>query len=62
LVPRISEGLAKLLIRKGLLTQDEDSATLNLDPLDDNALQHLHGSSITYRVALGPQQGKKVFA
>jgi ribosomal protein S27E len=61
LVQNISERLAKLLTRKGLLTQDEDSAYLSLDALDDNALQHLQGASITYRVAVGPQQGKKVF-
>jgi ribosomal protein S27E len=61
LVQCISERLAKLLTRKGLLAQDEDNAYLTLDALDDNALQHLHGSSITYRVAVGPQQGKKVF-
>jgi hypothetical protein len=60
-VQRISERLAKLLTRQGLLTQDEDSATLTLDALDDNALHHLQSHSVTYRVAVGAQQGKKVF-
>ena len=60
-VQRISERLAKLLTRQGLLTQDDDSSTLTLDALDDNALHHLQSHSVTYRVAVGPQQGKKVF-
>jgi len=60
-VQRISERLTKLLTRQGLLTQDDDSSTLTLDALDDNALHHLQSHSVTYRVAVGPQQGKKVF-
>ena len=61
LVQCISERLAKLLTRAGLLTQDDENAYLTLDQLEDNSLHHLHGYSITYRVAVGPQQGKKVF-
>jgi hypothetical protein len=33
----------------------------NLDE-DASAMPDLYGHSITYRVALGPQQGKKVFS
>jgi hypothetical protein len=54
-VQRISERLAKLLTRQGLLTQDDDSSYLTLDALDDNALHHLQSHSVT------SQQGKKVF-
>jgi len=60
-VQRISERLAKLLTRQGLLTQEDDSSYLTIDALDDNALHHLQSHSVTYRVAIGPQQGKKVF-
>ncbi len=59
-VQRISERLAKLLTRQGLLTQDDESTYLTLDALDDNALHHLQSHSVTYRVAVGPQQGKNV--
>lgn len=52
---------ALILLGHGLLTQDDDSAYLTLDALDDNALHHLQSHSVTYRVAVGPQQGKKVF-
>ncbi len=58
---RISQRLAKLLTRQGLLTQDEDNTYLTFDALDDNALHHLQSHSVTYRVAVGPHQGKKVF-
>lgn len=50
-VQRISERLAKLLPRQGLLTQDDDCSYLPLDTLDDNALHHLQSHSVTYRAA-----------
>ena len=61
LLQRISERLARFLTREGLLTADAENRTLTLEHLDANPLQHLQGHSITYRVAVGPQQGKKVF-
>jgi hypothetical protein len=30
--------------------------------MDENPMQQLIGCSVSYRVALGPQQGRKVFA
>jgi hypothetical protein len=45
-----------------LLEQDAEQAWLELDPADDtDALPHLLGSSVSYRVAVGPQQGQKAF-
>jgi len=38
-----------------------DNTYLHLDSLDDDPLQDLQGHSITYRIAIGPQQGRKVF-
>ena len=32
-----------------------------LKPDDDDAMAQLQGHSITYRIAVGPQQGRKVF-
>ncbi len=32
-----------------------------LEPDDDDAMAQLQGHSITYRIAVGPQQGRKVF-
>ena len=58
---RINERLTKLLTRHGLLTRDDESATLTLDALDNDALHHLQRQRVAYRIALGQQQGKKVF-
>jgi len=45
-----------------LLEQDTESAWLELKPADDtHAMPHLLGSSVSYRIAVGPQQGRKAF-
>lgn len=45
-----------------MLEQDAESAWLELEPADDtDALPHIMGSSISYRVAVGSQQGQKAF-
>jgi hypothetical protein len=45
-----------------LLEQDTESAWLKLEPADDtDAMPHLLGSSVSYRIAVGPQQGRKAF-
>ena len=42
----------------GLLVRDAESDWLNLEPPDaHDAMAQLLGSSITYRIAVGPQQG-----
>lgn len=62
LVQRISQRVGRCLERLGLLVRDDDSAWLNLQPPgDDDAITHLLGSSVTYRIAVGPQQGRKAF-
>lgn len=62
LVRRISERVGRCLERLGLLVRDAESAWLNLEsPADDDAMTHLVGSSVTYRIAVGPQQGRKAF-
>lgn len=70
LVQLISIRVGRCLERQGLLEQDAESAWLDLDPSEDSdatpdkagwALPQILGSSVSYRVAVGPQQGRKAF-
>ena len=57
----ISQRVARFLERRGILERDEDNSYLTLDGLEEDPLQDIHSHSVTYRVALGPQKGRKVF-
>lgn len=61
LVAKIGQRIARHLERQGLLTRDDESSYLTLDLQDDDAMNQLQSHSITYRIAVGPQQGRKVF-
>ena len=62
LVQLISQRVGRCLERQGLLEQDTESAWLELDPTDEvDAMPHILGSSVSYRIAVGPQQGRKAF-
>jgi len=62
LVQRISQRVGRYLERMGLLVRDTESDYLNLPlPEDHDPMAQLIGSSVTYRIAVGPQQGKKAF-
>jgi hypothetical protein len=62
LVHLISQRVGRCLERQGFLEQDAESAWLELDPAEDtDALPLIQGSSISYRIAVGPQQGHKAF-
>jgi len=61
LLHRISERIARLLEREGYLERDSQEGSLLLDGFDDDVINELQGSSITYRIAVGSQRGKKVF-
>jgi hypothetical protein len=62
LVQLISQRVSRCLERQGLLEQDAENAWLNIDPADDtDAMPYLLGSSVSYRIAVGPQQGQKAF-
>ncbi len=61
LVATISQRVARCLERQGLLTRDDEGGYLTLDLQDDGALNEHQGLSVTYRIAVGPQQGRKVF-
>ena len=54
--------IGRCLERQGLLESDSQSAWLELDPAEEtDAMPHILGSSVSYRIAVGPQQGRKAF-
>ena len=60
----IAHRVARYLERQGLLERDTGHAYLTADGVDEDSespMNQLLGSSITYRIAVGPQQGRKVF-
>ena len=57
----LSQRVARFLTKQGWLVEDSDNRYLNLDGLTPDPMQDSHGHSITNRVALGAQRGKKVF-
>ena len=61
LVYTLSHRVAGLLERKGLLERDVENTWLTFDEPDEDPLQQIQGHAITYRIAIGPHQGRKVF-
>ncbi len=61
LLHQISERVARFLERRGILERDEDNSYLTLDGLEEGPLNDIHSHSATYRVAIGPKKGRKVF-
>lgn len=61
LVNTLSHRVARCLEKRGLLERDAENTWLTLDEEGGDVLTQLHGSSVTYRIATGPQQGSKVF-
>ena len=60
----IAHRAARYLERQGLLERDTGNIYLTpeaVDVSDEDPSSQLLGSSITYRIAVGPQQGHKVF-
>ncbi len=60
LVHTISHRIARFLERQGLLERDMEQSYLTLEE-DDDPMSQIHGHSTTYRIAVGAQQGQKVF-
>jgi ribosomal protein S27E len=61
----IAQRVGRYLERQGLLERDTGNIYLTqeaVDASDEDPTNQLLGSSITYRIAVGPQQGRKVFA
>ncbi|NNJ98687.1 MAG: hypothetical protein HKP12_16190 [Gammaproteobacteria bacterium] len=61
LVHKIAHRVVRYLKRQGWLERDAENDYLALDTADDDPLSVLQGHSISYRIALGPQAGRKVF-
>ena len=59
----IATRVGRYLERQGLLERDTGQPYLTSDALgrdDETPMHQLLGSSVTYRIAVGPQQGRKV--
>ena len=61
LVHTISHRIARFLERQGILERDMEQSYLTLEE-DDDPMGQIQGHSITYRIAVGAQQGQKVFS
>ena len=61
LVHTISHRIAKYLEKVGLVQRDMENSYLNLPIDDEDSLLQLQGASVSYRIAMGPQQEQKVF-
>ena len=57
----IAKRIGRFLEHQGLLERDAEDSYLTLASDDEGPMDHLLGSSVTYRIAVGPQQGRKVF-
>ncbi len=57
----IAHRVGRFLERQGLLERDAESSYLAGEALEAEPLDQLLGHSITYRIAVGPHQGRKVF-
>jgi ribosomal protein S27E len=58
---RIASRVGRFLERQGLLEHDAENPCLCELALDDEPMEALPAHSITYRIALGPRAGRKVF-
>ena len=57
----IAQRVGRFLERQGLLERDAENSYLAGDAVDEDPIAQLLGHSITYRIAVGPQAGRKVF-
>ncbi len=57
----IAQHIARFLERQGLLERDAENRYLASGAVVEDPMNQLLGHSITYRIAVGPQQGRKVF-
>jgi hypothetical protein len=61
LAHRIAHRVGRFLERQGLLERDAENGYLATDAVNEDPINTLLGHSITYRIAVGPHQGRKVF-
>ena len=60
LTQTLARRIGRHLERQGLLERDAENSHLAGDALETGPMEQLPGSSITYRIAVGPQQGRVV--
>ena len=61
LTQTLARRIVRYLERQGLLERDAENSYLAGDDFEAGPMEQLLGSSITYRIAFGPHQGRKVF-
>jgi len=61
LTETLARRIGRYLERQGLLERDAENAYLTGDGLQSEPIDALRGASISYRIAVGPHQGRKVF-
>jgi len=57
----LARRVGRFLEHQGLLERDAENSYLASDAVEEDPMNQLLGHSITYRIAVGPQQGRKVF-
>ena len=60
LAQRIAQRVGRYLERQGLLQRDAQHSYLAGERIDESPMDPLWGHSITWRIAIGPQAGRKV--
>ncbi len=60
LADTIARRVGRYLERQGLLERDAESSWLAGEDVDDDPMSSVMGHSITYRIAVGPNAGRKV--
>jgi len=61
LVHTISQRIARYLKKVGLVQRDMENSCLSQPVDDEDSLLTMQGASVSYRIAMGSQQGQKVF-
>ena len=61
LTHQIALRIGRFLERRGVLVRDAEDSYLTSDTVDEDPMQSLVGHSISYRIAVGPHAGRKVF-
>jgi hypothetical protein len=59
LLATLTRRIARHLVRRGWLAEDAEGAQLTGEDLGDSGLGTLRAHSITYRIAVGPNAGRK---
>ena len=57
---RIAQRIGRYFERQGLLQRDAQTSYLASEVIDEGPMDPLWGHSITWRIAVGPQAGRKV--